>query len=224
MKAKPFLIAALLSIAALTLSACAAQTSTRATSTTDPAYRGILFNALVVEVESGLQERDIIERRAVATLNHSGIIAQPSLDILPATREYAQATRKRKISATGMQALLVITPADKRMLEEYIPPTYYAPHRGRRVHSNVFGGYGGGYGGGGFGVGMGMGGGIYEPGMLYREPQADYIASLYTLPDFNRAWTSEFSVTGTNGMDYNDVAARFADVLIQRLRSDGLIQ
>lgn len=217
MQIKPFFVASLIAVAALTLSACAAQTSTRATSTIDPAYQGVMFNALVVEVESGLQERDIIERRAVAMLNNSGITAQPSLDILPATREYAQATRKRKISATGMQALLVITPTDKRMLEEYIPPTYYNPYRGRRAHSNVFGGYGG----GGFGIGMGYG--IYEPGMLYREPQADYIASIYTLPNFDRAWTSEFSVTGTNGMDYNDVAGRFADVLIKRLRADGMI-
>jgi hypothetical protein len=221
MQIKPFFVASLIAVFALTLSACASQTSTRATSIIDPAYQGVMFNALVVEVESGLQERDIIERRAVAGLNNSGINAQPSLDILPATREYAQATRKRKISATGMQALLVITPADKRMLEEYIPPTYYNPYRGRRAHSNVFGGYGGGYGGGGFGIGMGYG--IYEPGMLYREPQADYIASIYTLPNFDRAWTSEFSVTGTNGMDYNDVAGRFADVLIKRLRQDGMI-
>lgn len=217
MHTKPFFVASLIAIAALSLSACAAQTSTRATSTIDPAYQGVMFSALVVEVESGLQERDIIERRAVASLNNSGITAQPSLDILPVTREYAQATRKRKIAATGMQALLVITPADKRMLEEYIPPSYYNPYRGRRAHSNVFGGYGG----GGFGVGVGYG--IYEPGMIYREPQADYIASIYTLPNFDRAWTSEFSVTGTNGMDYNDIAGRFADVLIKRLKQDGMI-
>lgn len=222
MQIKPFFVASLIVVSALALSSCAAQTSTRATSTIDPAYQGVTFNAFVVEVESGLQERDIIERRAVAGLNNSGITAQPSLDILPATREYSQATRKRKISATGMQALLVITPADKRMLEEYIPPSYYSPYRGRRPHSTVFGGYGGGYGGGGFGIGMGYG--FYEPGMLYREPQADYIASLYTLPNFNRAWTSEFTVTGTNGMDYNDVAGRFADVLIKRLKQDGVIQ
>jgi len=46
---------------------------------------------------------------------------------------------------------------------------------------------------------------------------------IYTLPNFDRAWTSEFSVTGTNGMDYNDIAGRFADVLITRLKQDGMI-
>lgn len=47
---------------------------------------------------------------------------------------------------------------------------------------------------------------LNNSGMLYREPQADCISSIYTLPNFDRAWTSEFRVTVANGMDSKDVA------------------
>lgn len=204
--------------ALLTLAACAQQTSTRATSYTDPAYRGVMFSSLAVEAETGLQEREIIERVAVSKLNNANIPAIASLDLLPPTRDYSQATRKRKMINSGRQGLLVITPSGKQIVEDYIPGSRMGPgfspyagygRYGRHDH---------------FGVGGGIGfGGFYDPGVVLREPQSSYVVSLYSLPQFDRVWTAEFSVRGANGMDFNGVAQRFAEILIRRLGTDGLI-
>lgn len=197
----------------LMLAGCAPQTTTRGTSFVDPAYRATVFTALVVEAETTIQERDIIERSAVARLRVAGLTAQPSLDIFPPTREYSQTTKKQMLAKTGMQALLVVTPSGKRVIEDYSPPSHFP----------MYGGYGhhGGRGHSGFGTGFGYG--TYDPGMIYREPQADYIASLYTLPGFKRAWTGEFTAQGSSGMDFDDVAGRFADELVERLAADGMV-
>ncbi len=205
--------------ALLFLGACAQQTSTRTTSFTDPAYQGVLFSSLAVEAEAGLQEREIIERTAAARLGNMNITTLASLDVLPPTRDYNQATRKRRMMDSGMQGLLVITPSNKQIVEDYIPGsrlnsgfTPYAGYgrHGRRDHFGI-------------GGGMNFGGGFYDPGIVLREPQSTYVASIYSLPQFDRVWTAEFSVRGANGMDFNAVAGRFAEILVRRLGADGLI-
>lgn len=201
------------------LAGCAQQTSTRTTSFTDPAYHGVTFSSLAVEAEAGLQEREIIERTAAAKLGNINIATQASLDILPPTRDYSQATRKRRMMDSGMQGLLVITPAKKEIIEDYIPGSHFGPGfspyagYGRHGHRDHFG----------IGGGMNFGSGFYDPGIVLREPQSAYVASIYSLPQFDRVWTAEFSVRGANGMDFNAVAGRFAEVLVRRLASDGLI-
>lgn len=202
----------------LALGGCAQQTSTRATSYTDPAFRNVMFSTLAVEAEAGLQEREIIERTAAARLNGAGVATLASLDIMPPTRNYSPATRKRQMINSGMQGLLVVTPADKRVIEDYIPGSRMGPgfmpyagygRFGRRDY---------------VGIGTGMHfGGYYDPGIILREPQAGYVASIYSLPQFDRVWTAEFSVRGANGMDFNAVAGRFAEILVRRLAEDGLI-
>lgn len=201
------------------LSACAQQTSTRTTSFTDPAYQGVRFSSLAIEAEAGLQEREIIERTASARLGAMNMTTLSSLDVMPPTRDYNQATRKRRMIDSGMQGLLVITPANKQIVEDYIPGSHFNPgftpyagygRYGRRDHFGI-------------GGGMNFGGGFYDPGIVLREPQSTYIASIYSLPQFDRVWTAEFSVRGANGMDFNAVAGRFAEVLVRRLGADGLI-
>lgn len=200
------------------LTGCAQQTSSRISSFVDPAYQGTVFTSLAVEAESGLQEREIIERTATARLNAAGINTVASLDLLPPTRDYSQPTRKRKMVNSGMQGLLVITPADKRIIEDYIPGTRFGPGFSPYAGYGRYGRYDH------FGVGGGMNfGGYYDPPVVLHEPQADYIASIYALPKFDRVWTAEFSVRGASGMDFDAVAGRFAETIIRRLASDGLI-
>ncbi len=195
----------------LLLAACAPTTATRGASFVDPAYQGKFFTSLAVEAEAGVQERDIIERNAVAKLQSAGITAQPSLSLFPPTRDYSQQTKRQMLGKTGLQGLLVITPSGKTIIEDYIPPS--RPY---------YGGYGY-HGRGHRGFGTGFGYDFYDPGMILREPQASYIASVYTLPKFDRAWTGDFTIRGSNGMDFNDVAGRFATELIQRLGRDGVV-
>lgn len=200
------------------LGGCAQQTRTSATSFTDPAYRGLVFSSLVVEAETGLQEQEIIERVATARLRDAGVQTMTSLDMMPPTRDYSQAVRKRNMINSGMQGLLVITPADKQVIQNYIPGSTIGPgfmpyagygRYGRRDY---------------IGVGSGMSfGGYYDPGIVLNEPQSRYIASIYLLPQFDRVWTAEFTVRGANGMNFNTVAGRFAESLVRRLGADGLI-
>lgn len=206
MTAKPVFL--WMMVLALTLAACAPATRTSGASAIDPGWRGPLFTSLVVESESGLQERDIIERAAAARLAEAGVRTELSLNVTPPTREYSVAARKRAMSATGLQGLLVITPAGKRVVEEYIPGSVYPR----------------GYGGFGYRHDhYGFGGFDYDPPMLLREPEASYLATIYLLPQFEKVWTGEFETRGGNGMNFDTVAARFAVALVGRLSDDGMI-
>ena len=200
-------------MAMLCATACAPQTSTMGSSIIDPAYRGGPFRSLVVEAEAGLQERDIIESTASHWLNQAGVPAQVSLALLPPTREPTVTERRRAMAGSGAQGLLLVTPVQKEVIRDYIPPSHfpiygYGSHGRRHDH---------------FGIGTGFGFGHYDPGVVLHEPQARYEASLYTLPQFTRVWTAELSTRGASGMDFNAVAERFAGALVQRLAQDGMI-
>lgn len=208
MTAKPFFFVL---IAILALAACAPTTRTSGASAIDPGWRGPVFASLVVEAESGLQERDIIERAAAVRLTAAGVQAALSLGLTPPTRDYSVTERKKAMAASGLQGLLVITPAGKRVVEDYIPatmtPTGYGGFRHHRDHG--IWGYGTGF--------------DYEPAMILREPEARYIASIYALPGFEKVWTGDFETRGSNGMDFNAVAGRFANAVVERLAHDGMI-
>ncbi|MBI2233410.1 MAG: hypothetical protein HYU57_00025 [Micavibrio aeruginosavorus] len=191
------------------VAACAPLTSTTGSSVTDPAYRGGAFHALAVEAETGLQERDSIERSAAAALNQADVQARISLDILPPTRDYGQAGRRRAMIASGAEGLLVITPGRKQVIENYIPPSYF-PRYGGYGHYHPHDRYG-------------FSAGFYEPGTILRQPQATYTASIYALPGFDRVWTAELTTQGSYDMDFNTLGARFAEGLVARLVQDGMI-
>lgn len=197
----------------LIVAACAPLITTSGSSATDPAYRGGVFRTLAVEAEAGLQEREAIERSAITALQQSGVAARASLDIIPPTREYGQAGRRRAMIATGAQGLLVITPGRKQVIEDYIPPSYFPR----------YGGYGHYHPHDRFGDRFGFGAGFYEPGTILRQPQANYAASIYALPGFERVWTAELTTRGTYDMDFNTLGARFAEGLVARLVQDGMI-
>lgn len=199
----------------LMLGACAPQTVTRGASMADPAWRGGPFRALVVEAETGLQERDIIENTAALWLNKAGVATQTSLVLTPPTRDISRAERKRVMMNSGMQGLLVITPLGKEVIKDYIPPSRspFRGHYGRYGRHDRFG----------IGSDFGFYDDFYDPGIVLHEPQSRYEISIFTLPAFERIWTAELSTRGASGMDFNAVAERFAVALVGRLVQDGMI-
>jgi len=200
---------------AFALTACGPATQTRGVSYIDPDYRDRRFESVVVEADKdNLQERTALEHAAVKELRERGIDAVASLDLVPPTRTYSAAKLRSVLRASGKQALLTIATSDKRLVEDYVPPSpsYYDRRRNRfPVH---------------YGVGVGTSGIGYDGfvgGMVLHEPEAQYDVTLYALPSMNKSWTGGFTTRGPDGMSFETVGASFAGQLVDRLAADNMI-
>jgi hypothetical protein len=197
----------LCAILALSLAGCAQTTITSGASFIDPAWSGRPLSPVVVDaVGADLNERHALETMAVAALQASGTEAQGGMNIVLPTRDYGESARRREIMNTGAAGVLEILPQEKRIEQEYVPGTYFPG----RYHS--YGHHGGFY-----------EPGFYDSGFLRQEPHAYYKATLYTLPKYKAIWTGDFETVGPTGMDFNEVAARFAEQLVKKMQSDGVV-
>lgn len=198
-------------VTALILVSCAPTTRTVGSSFTDPGFKPGSVHSMLVQVKTDdLGERQALEGSAVAALTSSGISAGRSIDLLPPTRDIGDAASKRKIMNSGTDAVLVITPKQKKVVEEYIPPSYYPGHR---RYSRYHSGYGDFY----------NVPGVIDGGYFIREPVATYDVALYALPHYRTLWTGQFTIRGSTGADFNALAGRFGPELVKRMGADGLL-
>lgn len=197
------------------LTACAQTTNTKSTSFFDPAYQGQNFSSIIVSAEGlGLSERHAIEGEAVNALRAQGIRAMAGGTLFPPTRDYTNDAKRRMANETGYEAVLTITNISKDIHHDFVESAPFEPR------GSVYGGSG--YYGSGVGVGLGFP--LGRSGTVYKEPEATYRASLHKLPSYQKLWIGEFSTRGPNGMEWSDVGRNFADYLVRKMVSDGLIQ
>ena len=195
----------------LLLAACGQVTATRGASFVDPAFRGTVFNSIVVDTRSGnLTERQAIEHSAAETLGRAGTQGIPALSVVPPTRDYGETVRRRNIMNSGAQAVLEIIPRERRIVESYMPGTQYRDLRrghGHRWNRDA-------YWDDPF---------YYDPPLILEEPEARYEVTLYTLPKYTIAWTADITTRGPTGMTFDEVGANFGREIIERLAKDGLV-
>lgn len=200
-------------IAVLILTACASSTITDGSSFTDPGWNGSPAKSIMVQVVNApLGEQKAIEDGITTALAKRGLNVGSSYRLFLPTRDYSLKEKNQMINDSGYETRLTITPYDREMVGEYIPPS-----------SGPFGTFGYGSGGGGrFGGGIGYG--IdFGRGYSTEEPIVRYKTDLYIIQDNRRIWTGDYTARGASGMSYDQMGEQFADEIIEKLVADGLI-
>jgi len=192
------------------ITACSPSTITEGDSFIDPGWNGARTNSVIVQVMNApYNEQKAIEDNVVSTLNEKGLKAIASYNLLLPTRDYTIKLKNDILADSGYETRLEITPYNRDMVTEYIPP---APG----PFGTVGYGSGGGFGGVGFGIDFGG-------GQVRQDPLIHYKTDLYIINDNRKIWTGDYTARGVSGISFEAVGKKFAKEIVKKLEEDGLI-